>query len=176
LFAGGQANLYVYVGNDPVNWTDVSGLLAGVPDWLEDLDNSGWLQAGGDFSAGVSSALTLGLSDVLIGATGLDAYGSECSTARSAGEVGGTIFGIVGAAGAIAGKAGLKVTAGLYEHGGGGINLLKNGKRLFGADWHAFKLGGKMVNRPHLHFGKTANQLKKHWPWQTKGGGGLRLP
>jgi RHS repeat-associated protein len=85
-FDGGQGGLYVYVGNDPINLTDILGLLAGAPDWLVDLDDSGWLQTAGDFSSGLSSALTIGASDILIDATGLGRYGSKCSAARNAGE------------------------------------------------------------------------------------------
>lgn len=85
-YDGLQANLYEYAGNDPVNFSDMTGLLAGVPDWLLWLDDNGWLQAAGDFSAGASSALTFGLSDRLIDATGLGQYGSVCSTAYHVGE------------------------------------------------------------------------------------------
>jgi hypothetical protein len=46
----------------------------------------GVLQTAGDFSAGVSSALTFGLSDKLIGATGLGKYGSKCSGSFAAGK------------------------------------------------------------------------------------------
>jgi len=90
LLAGGF-NLYVYVGNDPINATDVSGLLKGVPDWLLWLDDHGVLQGAGDFSAGVASALTFGLSDKLIGATGLGKYGSKCSGAYFGGKVTGQV-------------------------------------------------------------------------------------
>lgn len=34
LFEGGQANLYAYVNNDPVNFTDPNGLIAGLDDAL----------------------------------------------------------------------------------------------------------------------------------------------
>ena len=34
-FAGGEANLYVYSGNDPINWTDATGLDCGGPSvWM----------------------------------------------------------------------------------------------------------------------------------------------
>ena len=173
LFDGGQENLYAYVGNDPVNAIDVLGLLEGVPDWLLDLEDRGILQDLGDFSAGVASALTFGLSDKLIGATGLDAYGSKCSTARHAGEIGGAVVGFAGGAGA---RAGVRISAGLYKNGGGGINVYRHGKRMAALDWHRFKLDGRLVNRPHLHVGKSRKQMDKHWPWQKKGGGGYRLP
>lgn len=47
--------------------------------------------------------------------------------------------------------------------GGGGVRAWRNGP---GADWHRFKLNGRMVNRPHYHRGKTKSQLRKHRPWQ----------
>ena len=37
-FRGGQTNLYVYAGADPINLTDPSGLsCGGIPDWLKNL-------------------------------------------------------------------------------------------------------------------------------------------
>lgn len=50
----------------------------------------------GDFSAGVSSALTFGLSDKLIAATGLGKYGSKCSGAYFLGNLAGQALFIVG--------------------------------------------------------------------------------
>jgi len=45
--------------------------------------------------------------------------------------------------------------------GGAGLNVLKDSERLIGFDWHKFKLGREMVNRPHIDIpGKV-----RHWPW-----------
>ena len=46
---------------------------------------------------------------------------------------------------------------------GGGVRLFKDGP---GVDWHAFKYGGKWMNRLHYHMGKNASQMGKHRPWQ----------
>lgn len=105
ILLGGGLNLYQYVGNDPINSTDISGLLKGVPDWLLWLDDHGVLQGAGDLSAGVSSALTFGLSDKLIGATGLGKYGSKCSGWYHGGELGGMVLGIVRGPAALAKSA-----------------------------------------------------------------------
>ncbi|MFZ5893275.1 MAG: RHS repeat-associated core domain-containing protein [Myxococcota bacterium] len=102
LLLGGGSNVYAYVGNDPINLTDISGLLAGVPDWLLWLDDHGVLQSAGDFSAGLSSALTFGLSDKLIDATGLGAYGSKCSGAYAVGRYSGFALALGGSIGRLA--------------------------------------------------------------------------
>jgi len=47
--------------------------------------------------------------------------------------------------------------------GGGGVRLWKNGP---GVDWHGFRLGGRRVNRPHYHSGRSGRLGKKHRPWQ----------
>jgi hypothetical protein len=65
----------------------------------------GVLQSAGDFSAGVSSALTFGLSDKLIGATGLGKYGSKCSGAFSVRKYATMAATLVGAGAAALGKA-----------------------------------------------------------------------
>ncbi|MFZ5895027.1 MAG: RHS repeat-associated core domain-containing protein [Myxococcota bacterium] len=114
LLLGGGSNVYAYVGNDPINLTDISGLLAGVPDWLLWLDDHGVLQSAGDFSAGVSSALTFGLSDKLIDATGLGAHGSRCSTAYTVGHIGGFALGVIDAPVSIA-KGAAKGTTTLFH-------------------------------------------------------------
>ena len=127
LLAGGF-NLYVYVGNDPINATDVSGLLKGVPDWLLWLDDHGVLQGAGDFSAGVASALTFGLSDKLIGATGLGKYGSKCSGAYFGGHVGGMAIAFLG--GSWAGAAESATVEGAQAAEGLGLNVATNGGRI----------------------------------------------
>lgn len=48
-FAGGDANLYRFVGNGPVNFTDPSGLVEGVP-WIAAPFETIWMVTGGRFS------------------------------------------------------------------------------------------------------------------------------
>ena len=61
--------------------------------------------------------------------------------------------------------AGYSVEFNYYKNAKGvGMTVLKKGERCFGIDWHRFKLKstGKMVNRPHGHWGPTKPQIKKH--------------
>lgn len=60
----------------------------------------------------------------------------------------------------------ISIRVGRYQHGGGGFNIFRSGKRIFGLDYHKFKLAGKMVRRLHYHLGRTASQMAKHRPWQ----------
>ena len=106
-FLSRGGTLWSWPGQNPFTWRDPSGRfgLDDVKDALFWLDDQGVLQASGDFSAGVSSALTFGLSDMLIDATGLGKYGDKCSTARRVGEFSGSVLGFAtGGQFAIAGR------------------------------------------------------------------------
>jgi RHS repeat-associated protein len=68
---------------------------------------------------------------------------------------------------AVGNATGLRLNMMRYPNaGGGGFNLLRGSRRVFGLDWHRFKLNGQMVNRLHYHLGRTKSQLAKHRPWQ----------
>src|SRR5690606_19320208 len=86
LFEGGQGNLFVYVGNDPVGFVDISGLEATAPDWLIDLADSPGFQATGDFASGISNGATFGAANLLIDAVGLSGQQDKGSSAYAAGE------------------------------------------------------------------------------------------
>ena len=76
-FAGGQANLYVYVGNDPINFIDPSG-------------NCGISSSIFNVVAGVTSSFTFGISDYLIDAAGYNNLINRASTAFKTGYIAGT--------------------------------------------------------------------------------------
>lgn len=142
-FEGG-VNLYTYVDNDPVNVIDPEGELAFLIPILAGA-------AGG-------AAIDIGLQLLLNGGNFSCIDWGQVALSAGLGALGG---------GALkAYSAGWRLSGGLYKHGGGGLNVLKNGTRKFGVDWHKFKVNGKWVNRPHYHRGATKNQIKKHRPWQ----------
>jgi RHS repeat-associated protein len=78
LFGGGQANLYVYVGDDPVNLIDPFG-------------TDGW-SAAGNFGAGMAAGAgsALVVAGVAAGAVALGASATVVSGALLAGAVAGT--------------------------------------------------------------------------------------
>jgi RHS repeat-associated protein len=101
VFLSRGGTLWSWPGQNPFRWADPSGRF-GVRDvngFLFWLDDHGVFQAYGDYASGLSSALTFGLSDKLIGATGLGKFGDKCSTGRRVGEIAGTALGLAGLAG-----------------------------------------------------------------------------
>jgi RHS repeat-associated protein len=74
-FSGGDANLYAYVLNDPINLIDPMGT-----DWVEAMEPVG------DFFAGMGDTLSFGLTTRFNEWTGGSAIVDECSGAFSAGE------------------------------------------------------------------------------------------
>jgi hypothetical protein len=125
----------------------------------------------GNISAGFGDTLTFGLTDWIRGFTPGSSMVDRTSGYYTAGQLGGEgWFLAVGGGGISAARsAGWRISAGYYPKAKGvGINLKRHGKRVFGLDWHKFKLNGKMVNRPHYHrsFEGHGGSIKRHRPWQ----------
>jgi RHS repeat-associated protein len=162
-FEGRDENLYGYVLLDPTNLVDPSGL-----DWIDT-----GLRIGADFSAGFGDTLTsgfgiaglLGLPSATEAARSLFPGGdpvSACSLAYQLGGYAGDAWGVAAGGALVARRAGYEVWLRRYpKAGGGGMGIDRLGKNLIRLDWHPFKQGGKMLNRPHVDIPGKA----KHWPW-----------
>lgn len=65
---------------------------------------------------------------------------------------------------AIAKKLGWIMEFRSYPHiGGVGMTIARDGRRVFGLDWHRFPLKGTFVNRPHY---RIRPGIGRHRPWQ----------
>lgn len=156
-FAGGL-NARGIIEGDPINLMDPLGLW-GIGDPLP--------QPLVDFSAGFGDVISLGATDWVRDQMGTNSAVDQCSSFYGAGEYIGYGWEIGLGGTGLARGFGWVISFDRYANaGGGGINVLKNGARQFGLDWHKFKLNGQMVNRPHYHRGPTKSQMKKHRPWQ----------
>jgi RHS repeat-associated protein len=163
---GGGINQSAFVDGDPVSMVDPFGLFG----WADMPD----LSKAANFSAGFGDALTsgFGLFDTSLTELAREQFGSndsvdKCSDAYRYGGYGADAWAMAFGTAAVARGLGWTVSFDKYRKaGGGGINVLKDGARRFGLDWHRFKLNGTMVNRPHYHSGATKSQMKKHRPWQ----------
>jgi RHS repeat-associated protein len=142
---------YGYAGNDPINYTDPTGLAPwdGVVDWVDDISG----QDVANFAGGVLNTITLGNGDTVAGWFGVECNYDKTSGWYFAGEVAAVAIptGLGGAT--IARKAG--VTAYRSEHVIAGIQTSRKGIALHRADkvrdmhWVTYKIqqGGKNVGR-----------------------------
>ncbi len=145
LFNGGQANLYVYVGNDPINYIDPEG----EKDFLSSCDKA--------LHDGLHDAFDEDDADRLYQDIAEDQGEAALEELLSLLTL--KLFEMVKA-------AKWAITIDKYRHGGGGINLRKNGIRRFGIDRHGFKYNGEWKTRTHYHRGPNRSQMGKHRPYQ----------
>lgn len=133
-FAGGDANLYAYVLNHPINLIDPMG--------------TDWLETTASFSAGLGDALLLGFGDEIRKFTD-EQFGwrggalvNECSTAYSAGGWTSFAFG-VGRVGYAAAAKGVSIAASSGAAASAARQQLKNAFRLgMGKSWRLPNLAG----------------------------------
>jgi hypothetical protein len=137
--------------------------------WEQVYETTGWdpSQDAVNRAAGFGDGISGGLTEYARELMGVDGGVNECSTAYRHSMYAGYAFDAALGGAGVARAFGWVVKFERYGNaGGGGMNVLRNGVRRFGADWNRFKLNGKMVNRPHYHRGATKSQMKKHRPWQ----------
>jgi RHS repeat-associated protein len=142
FFAGGDTNVFGYVVNDPVNWSDPFGLMVPIdtspydPEWEE----------------AQRERREQDYNEIM--------YGTFCPTEIRPREPS-TYDQLSWGIGMVA-IPNYQIVFWRYPNaGGGGINILNNGKRAIGFDWHKFKVNGKQVNLPHIDI----PGIVKHWPW-----------
>jgi len=123
LFGGGQANLYVYVGNDPVNWTDESGL-AGVSGAIVGGLVGGIVGVAGTYFTPGSTPQQVWTSGIIGAGAGAIGGFFEPGVGASAGL--GAGFGALGAA-ATGGGLGSMVTGALAGAASGALGALVPG-------------------------------------------------
>ena len=149
---GGSVNFYEYAGNNPVNFVDPLGLYS-----LNE-----FLQDSADFSGGFGDTITFGGTRWIRQQMGTDNFVNKCSSSYTGGKWSGYAWEAAFGGAMAARAAGYEVVFWRYKNAHGvGMNILEDGKRIIGLDWHEFKSAGNLVNRPHIDIPRVT----KHWPW-----------
>jgi RHS repeat-associated protein len=143
-FEGGNANLYAYVSNDPINLIDPYGLYD-MMDFQDDAVN---------FSAGVGDALLFGFGDDLRSALGVEGV-NECAGAYAAGGYASLAAG-VGRLGYAAAAKGISIFASSGAAASVGRTQLRNlGRFGMAKNWRPPNLAGKSDAALRASAGKT---------------------
>ena len=151
-FRGGDYNMYAYVGNNSLKYVDPLGLYG----WDEGLQDSA------NFFAGFGDTITFGGTIWIRQQMGTDDFVNKCSGSYTGGKWSGYAWEATFVGAMAARTAGYEVVFWRYPNARGiGMNVLGDGKRLIGFDWHRFKSGGEIINRPHIDIPPSV----KHWPW-----------
>jgi RHS repeat-associated protein len=149
-------NKYLYVADNPLNVVDPWGLLGERLPWWEKLSEGYYYGTG------------LGTEAVEYWAnrymeTGNWAYAipgslSSLWTPKTYQETGWLLTGSF----SIRNISNYDIIFWKYPNAGGaGLNILNEGKRIIGFDWHKFKIDGEWANLPHIDI----PGIVKHWPW-----------
>ena len=139
-FAGGDVNLYSYVGQNPVNWIDPWG-----EDWVDDAAN---------FSAGFGDTITFGGTDWIRDKLGSNNAVDSCSGWYSGGQYGGYAWGVA--------ALGVGSTPRGWLLGRGRGLLNSNDYLRFGWSWKGTAKQGKEIIR--LAVGNKRKRIHWHFP------------
>ncbi len=163
-FAGGDVNLYGYVGNNPNNLNDPLGLFPDNP--YELISDEGWTAIAqvGNFAAGFGDTVTLGGTRYARQLMGSDHVVDPCSWAYFGGDIAGTILPMfIGGAGAARGALAMGGKSGsVFARFGRGAKGFFYDPRKFGTVSNQYwrRSGGfGPANGRHLHHWFTPQRV-----------------
>ncbi len=158
-FGGGDSNVYVYVGSDPVNSVDPSGLWSLNP-WKW---SNNTLDTIANASGGFGDALTFGATSLIRRALDIEDSVNECSGAYAGGMVAGMIaMAVLAPEEAELAESGCFVagTKVLTKEGEKPIDQIKKGEKVWSRDPDTGQFGWKTVADTIVHYKKPVLRLQ----------------